>query len=82
MAYKDKTKEREAAKKRMRRYRSKVTPTKNVTPFAPSDVTPSLPPERIVAIKDILARRKILGCPDDSKARWQRAVDYRAWELA
>ena len=42
---------------------------------------PELPSERVAAIKVILARRKELGCPDDSKARWQRALGYRVWEL-
>ena len=78
MSYKDKTKEREATKKRMRRYRKKVTPSSNVTPF----VTPDLPPERIERIEAILARRAVLGCPDDTKDRWRRALDYRGWELA
>ena len=77
MAYKDRDKEREAARIRKQRQRN-VTPSKNVTPF----VTPSLPPERIEGIKAILVSRKRMGCPDDSKARWQRALDYRKWELA
>ena len=79
MGYKDKAKEREAAKKRKRKQRN-VTPFEaNVTPSSLS-VTP-LPPERVVAIEGILASRKRLGCPDDSAERWERADRYRQFEL-
>lgn len=75
MSYKDKGKEREAARVRKRRQRD-VTPSENVTPF----VTP-LPPERVSAIEGILLSRWEMGCPDDSKERWERAKAYRRWEL-
>ena len=71
MAYKDRGKEREAARLRKRRQR-------DVTPF----VMPTLPLERMKRIEHIIERRRELGCPDDSKARWNRANEYRKWEAA
>jgi len=61
----------------------KLKRARDVTPYGKgvTFVMPNLPPERTEAIKGILEQRKILGCPDDSKARWRRALDYRAWEL-
>jgi len=40
-----------------------------------------LPPERVQLIRGILADRRNAGLFDDSVDRWQRAVDYREWEL-
>ena len=40
-----------------------------------------LPPERVALIRGILADRRNAGLFDDSVDRWQRAVDYREWEL-
>ena len=40
-----------------------------------------LPPERVQLIRGILADRRNAGLFDDSADRWQRAVDYREWEL-
>jgi len=40
-----------------------------------------LPPERVQLIRGILADRRNAGLFDDSVDRWQRAVEYRAWEL-
>ena len=40
-----------------------------------------LPPERVQLIRGILADRRNAGLFDDSADRWQRAVEYRAWEL-
>ena len=39
-----------------------------------------LPPERVALIRGILADRRNAGLFDDSADRWQRAVEYRAWE--
>lgn len=86
MGYKDKTKERDATRSRVKRHRQKgVTPSRNVTPFeanvTPSSPTGTLPPERVASIKGILASRARIGCPDDSKERWEKAVKYREFEL-
>jgi len=40
-----------------------------------------LPLERVQLIRGILADRRNAGLFDDSADRWQRAVDYREWEL-
>ena len=40
-----------------------------------------LPPERVALIRGILADRRNAGLFDDSVDRWQRAIDYREWEL-
>ena len=40
-----------------------------------------LPLERVQLIRGILADRRNAGLFDDSVDRWQRAVDYREWEL-
>ena len=40
-----------------------------------------LPPERVQLIRGILADRRNAGLFDDSVDRWQRAIDYREWEL-
>ena len=40
-----------------------------------------LPPERVALIRGILADRRNAGLFDDSADRWQRAIEYRAWEL-
>ena len=40
-----------------------------------------LPPERVQLIRGILADRRNAGLFDDSADRWQRAIDYREWEL-
>jgi len=40
-----------------------------------------LPPERVALIRGILADRRNAGLFDDSADRWQRAIDYREWEL-
>ena len=70
--------QRQQTQKRVQRYRKRQKALHGIVPF----VTPDLPPERIEGIKAILVSRKRMGCPDDSKARWQRALDYRVWELA
>ena len=40
-----------------------------------------LPLERVQLIRGILADRRNAGLFDDSADRWQRAIDYREWEL-
>ena len=40
-----------------------------------------LPPERVALIRGILVDRRNAGLFDDSADRWQRAIEYRAWEL-
>ena len=40
-----------------------------------------LPLERVQLIRGILADRRNAGLFDDSVDRWQRAIDYREWEL-
>ncbi|MBC8275403.1 MAG: hypothetical protein H8E40_10605 [Chloroflexi bacterium] len=69
--------QREQTQKRVKRYRDRQKALQGTEPF----VTPDLPPERIERIEAILARRAVLGCPDDTKDRWRRALDYRGWEL-
>jgi len=40
-----------------------------------------LPLERVQLIRGILADRRNAGLFDDSVDRWQRAIEYREWEL-
>ena len=53
----------------------KNKPTKDV------EAIQVLPLERVQLIRGILADRRNAGLFDDSADRWQRAVDYREWEL-
>ena len=53
----------------------KNKPTKDV------EAIQLLPLERVQLIRGILADRRNAGLFDDSADRWQRAVDYREWEL-
>ena len=53
----------------------KNKPTKDV------EAIQLLPLERVHLIRGILADRRNAGLFDDSADRWQRAIDYREWEL-
>ena len=53
----------------------KYKPTKDV------EAIQVLPLERVQIIRGILADRRNAGLFDDSVDRWQRAIDYREWEL-
>ena len=53
----------------------KNKPTKDV------EAIQLLPLERVQLIRGILADRRNAGLFDDSADRWQRAIDYREWEL-
>ena len=53
----------------------KNKPTKDV------EAIQLLPLERLQLIRGILADRRNAGLFDDSADRWQRAIDYREWEL-
>ena len=53
----------------------KNKPTKDV------EAIQLLPLERVQLIRGILADRRNAGLFDDSADRWQRAIEYREWEL-
>jgi len=95
MPYKDKTKQKQAVLKAVHKHRA-VIPA-NVIPddvipdraeFTRKPIKPSklpdtsiLPQERIDAIQNTLQRRQELVLDDDSQDRYQRAIDYRHYEL-
>lgn len=81
--YKDKSKQKEAARLRKQRQRDKRRDTDdvNVTPCHAQDVTPFdvIPIGYQSLIQGIIDNRKAAGLFDDSKERWERAERYWRW---
>lgn len=40
-----------------------------------------LPPDRVERITELIERRKEMSCDDIPAERWQRAIEYRKWEV-
>ena len=73
--YKDREKQKQATKERVRRWRDKH-------PMAISVVTPecnALPPEILASIEITRLTRKRLGLEDDTEFRIARALCYQDW---
>lgn len=71
--YKDREKQKQATKERVRRFRERVTPSLGVTPCN------ALPPEILASIEITRLTRKRLGLEDDTEFRIARALCYQDW---
>jgi hypothetical protein len=72
--YKDKEKQKQATKERVRRFRERVTPSTDVTPECNA-----LPPEILASIEKTRLNRQELELEEDTQERLSRALCYQDW---